>query len=173
VRNLYQSFRAVDIDSASFEAEKQIKYCPNLLQEIAKHKGAIMIGLTAGVFDVWNRSIKNSQAVHYLYGNQIFSDQKYFVTPLFKKLFAKALIEKGFNVTAVGDSIIDIPMLELAHNGYVVAHEKTNKAISHYFGLNNQTNIKQFLGDKHLYPIKQAKRLQYYGYYLSGKHTKR
>lgn len=159
VRNLYQSFKAVDIVSASVEAEKKIKHCPKLRQEIAKHEDAIVIGLTSGVLDVWNHSIANSQAAHHLYGNPIFSDQKYFVTPLFKKLFATTLIEKGFNVTAVGDSIIDIPMLELAHNGYVVAHEKTNKAVSHYFDLNNQTRIKQFLGDQHLYPIKQAKRL--------------
>ena len=159
VRNLYQSFKAIDIDSASIEAEKKIKYCCNLLQEIAKHKGAIVIGITSGVFDVWNRSIANSQVAQQLYGNQVFSDQKYFVTPLFKKLFAKSLIEKGFDVTAVGDSIIDIPMLELAHNGYVVAHEKTNKAVSHYFHLNKKTRVKQFSGDKHLYPIKQAKRL--------------
>lgn len=159
LKNLYQSFESIDIDSASIKAEKEIKYCHKINQEIAKHKGATVIGLTCGVLNIWNRSIAQSKAVQHLYGNPVFNDQKYFVTPLFKKLFVRALIKKGFHVTAIGDSIIDIPMLELAHNGYVVAHDKTNNAVSHYFDLNDQTRVKQLLGEKHLYPIKQQKRL--------------
>lgn len=159
VRDLYRSFKAIDVDLAFTEAERKIKYCHNLLQEISKHKDAVVIGITSGVFEVWDRSIASSQAAHQLYGNQVLGDQKYFVTPIFKKLFARSLIEKGFDVTAVGDSLIDIPMLEAAHNGYIVAHEKINKAVSNYFHINKETRVKQIFGDKHLYNIRQAKRI--------------
>ena len=78
-----------------------------------------------------------------LLGNTCKSEFEYLVTPLFKKEIASLLREKGKHVVAIGDSMIDIPMLEAADQGYLIAHEKLNKAVESYLTGVECTNIEQ------------------------------
>lgn len=72
-----------------------------------------------------------------------------------KNSCALAFQKNGIQVIAVGDSIIDIPMLEIANQGYIVAHKKLNLAAYQYFLGNPNSMIRQILTTQWQYPISQ------------------
>lgn len=67
-----------------------------------------------------------------------------YVTPYVKEKLVKRLKEMGKKVFALGDSIIDIPMLEEADIGIIVAMEKINKSVDNYISNNPNSKLFQF-----------------------------
>ena len=69
-------------------------------------------------------------------------------------------MDKGKHVVAIGDSMIDIPMLEAANKGYLVAHEKLNKAVESYLAESMCTNIEKMFEVGVSYDLKKCCELE-------------
>ncbi|HHI4990018.1 TPA: HAD hydrolase family protein, partial [Vibrio parahaemolyticus] len=122
---------------------QNINLSQSVFDYLANQKDSVVIGVTSGVFDIWNLINEKYKIFDVLLGNTCKSEFEYLVTPLFKKEIASLLREKGKHVVAIGDSMIDIPMLEAADQGYLIAHEKLNKAVESYLTGVECTNIEQ------------------------------
>ncbi|RIW12194.1 HAD hydrolase family protein, partial [Vibrio harveyi] len=143
VWNLYKKNSSIKVEEAANQSLQKIKLSQNLSSYLSSKKDSIVIGVTSGVFDIWSLVNEKHQIFDVLLGNSCKPEIEYLVTPLFKKEIANLLREKGKHVVAIGDSMIDIPMLEAANQGYLVAHEKLNKAVESYLAGIVCTNIEQ------------------------------
>ncbi|HDM8138078.1 TPA: HAD hydrolase family protein [Vibrio harveyi] len=143
VWNLYKKNSSIKVEEAANQSLQKIKLSQSLSSYLSSKKDSIVIGVTSGVFDIWSLVNEKHQIFDVLLGNSCKPEIEYLVTPLFKKEIANLLREKGKHVVAIGDSMIDIPMLEAANQGYLVAHEKLNKAVESYLAGIVCTNIKQ------------------------------
>ncbi|EJL6823156.1 HAD hydrolase family protein [Vibrio cholerae] len=129
------------VGESATQTLKNIKLSQSIFDYLTNQKDSIVIGVTSGVFDIWNLVNEKHQIFDILLGNICKPEIEYFVTPLFKKELSNLLRDKGKHVVAIGDSMIDIPMLEAANQGYLVAHEKLNKAVEAYLVETECTNI--------------------------------
>ncbi|MHA2799842.1 HAD hydrolase family protein [Vibrio harveyi] len=143
VWNLYKKNSSIKVEEAANQSLQKIKLSQSLSSYLSSKKDSIVIGVTSGVFDIWSLVNEKHQIFDVLLGNSCKPEIEYLVTPLFKKEIANLLREKGKHVVAIGDSMIDIPMLEAANQGYLVAHEKLNKAVESYLAGIVCANIKQ------------------------------
>lgn len=141
VWNLYKKNSSMKVGEAAVQTLRKIKLSQSLSNYLSSKKGSIVIGITSGVFDIWSLVNEKHQIFDVLLGNICKPEIEYLVTPLFKKEIANLLRDKGKHVVAIGDSMIDIPMLEAANQGYLVAHEKLNKAVEAYLAETECTNI--------------------------------
>lgn len=143
VWNLYKKKNPIKIEESVTLTVQNINLSQSVFDYLANQKDSVVIGVTSGVFDIWNLINEKYKIFDVLLGNTCKSEFEYLVTPLFKKEIASLLREKGKHVVAIGDSMIDIPMLEAADQGYLIAHEKLNKAVESYLTGVECTNIKQ------------------------------
>ncbi|HCG6401299.1 TPA: AAA family ATPase [Vibrio parahaemolyticus] len=143
VWNLYKKKNPIKIEESVTLTVQNINLSQSVFDYLANHKDSVVIGVTSGVFDIWNLINEKYKIFDVLLGNTCKSEFEYLVTPLFKKEIASLLREKGKHVVAIGDSMIDIPMLEAADQGYLIAHEKLNKAVESYLTGVECTNIEQ------------------------------
>ncbi|HBC3399201.1 TPA: HAD hydrolase family protein [Vibrio parahaemolyticus] len=141
VWNLYKKNSSIKVGEAANQTLQKIKLSQSLSNYLSSKKDSIVIGITSGVFDIWSLVNEKYQIFDVLLGNNCKSEIEYLVTPLFKKEIANLLRDEGKHVVAIGDSMIDIPMLEAANQGYLVAHEKLNKAVESYLAETVCTNI--------------------------------
>ncbi|EJC6861033.1 AAA family ATPase [Vibrio parahaemolyticus] len=143
VWNLYKKKNPIKIEESVTLTVQNINMSQSVFDYLANQKDSVVIGVTSGVFDIWNLINEKYKIFDVLLGNTCKSEFEYLVTPLFKKEIASLLREKGKHVVAIGDSMIDIPMLEAADQGYLIAHEKLNKAVESYLTGVECTNIEQ------------------------------
>ncbi|HCE2050718.1 TPA: AAA family ATPase [Vibrio parahaemolyticus] len=143
VWNLYKKKNPIKIEESVTLTVQNINLSQSVFDYLANQKDSVVIGVTSGVFDIWNLINEKYKIFDVLLGNTCKSEFEYLVTPLFKKEIASLLREKGKHVVAIGDSMIDIPMLEAADQGYLIAHEKLNKAVESYLTGVERTNIEQ------------------------------
>ncbi len=143
VWNLYKKKNPIKIEESVTLTVLNINLSQSVFDYLANQKDSVVIGVTSGVFDIWNLINEKYKIFDVLLGNTCKSEFEYLVTPLFKKEIASLLREKGKHVVAIGDSMIDIPMLEAADQGYLIAHEKLNKAVESYLTGVERTNIEQ------------------------------
>ncbi|PJC86014.1 hypothetical protein CSW98_10470 [Vibrio sp. HA2012] len=143
VWNLYKKKNPVKIEESVTLTVQNINLSQSVFDYLANQKDSVVIGVTSGVFDIWNLINEKYKIFDVLLGNTCKSEFEYLVTPLFKKEIASLLREKGKHVVAIGDSMIDIPMLEAADQGYLIAHEKLNKAVESYLTGVECANIEQ------------------------------
>jgi len=155
VAKLYRQFNPDDITAAIDFAASKINLSPHVCRLIKHQKNTHVIALTAGLLEVWATKIRTLPDVDAIFGNSLKPGQPYLVTPAFKKYVAQAFKAKGFTITAIGDSIIDIPMLEASHQAYIVAHSKINPTTQQYFENNPQTKIMQIFAHQWVYPVQQ------------------
>nr|PMK58523.1 hypothetical protein BCT97_09095 [Vibrio breoganii] len=141
VWNLYKKNNPMKVGESATQTLKNIKLSQSIFDYLANQKDSIVIGVTSGVFDIWSLVNEKHQIFDILLGNICKPEIEYLVTPLFKKELSNLLRDKGKHVVAIGDSMIDIPMLEAANQGYLVAHEKLNKAVEAYLAETECTNI--------------------------------
>lgn len=141
VWNLYKKHNPIKVGESATQTLKNIKLSQSIFDYLTNQKDSIVIGVTSGVFDIWNLVNEKHQIFDILLGNICKPEIEYLVTPLFKKELSNLLRDKGKHVVAIGDSMIDIPMLEAANQGYLVAHEKLNKAVEAYLAETECTNI--------------------------------
>lgn len=143
VWDLYKKENPMKVEGSAIQTLQKINISQNVFDYLTSQKDSVVIGVTSGVFDIWSLVNEKYRIFDVLLGNTCKSKIEYLVTPLFKKAIAKLLREKGKYVVAIGDSMIDIPMLEAANQGYLIAHEKLNKAVESYFAGMKCTNIEQ------------------------------
>ncbi len=147
---LYGIHSDAELHEAAVFASKRLILNDSLVNGICKANGAYVIGITSGVYGIWDIARKARQLFHTLLGCARFDEGMLLVTPLVKKAVVRLLQEQGKTVVAVGDSLIDMPMLEEADHGYLVAHEKLNTAVVSYLK-KRKTKIKQLKLSHHFY----------------------
>lgn len=151
---LYSQFDIQIRNEAAVTAKQQINISPDLEEVINQNKYSLVIALTAGLTEIWQPKVEDLGGVNSLFGNTSNLEPLFFVTPLFKKYFVDELKNNKLSVTAIGDSIIDVPMLESSDKGFIIAHNKINKTVMEYFK-NNESKIAQLFATEWHYPIKQ------------------
>ena len=147
------NFNTSDIEKAKEYALGRVQISGQVSEFINnKFKERCLIALTCGIFDIWNKLLKNNTV---LLGNYR-KEEDFFITPLLKKYITKEFKKNNISVAALGDSMTDIDMLSKADNAYVVAHQKLNDSLEKYFTKHQDSNIVQiFAGEK------QYKTMQY------------
>jgi len=133
-------------------AIKNQEYNNKLLENLSSLKNTTKIALTTGVGDAWYEINKQKHIFDFLVGKGLSKDYfNFYVTSKFKEEFTLALLVRGYTVTAVGDSIIDIGMLERADKGILVSMLKLDKRIVEYFDKNPNSKITQFSNNLYKY----------------------
>ena len=113
------------------------------------------MALTVGLLEVWQAKCTELSSIDAVVGNSVCALPDVLITPLFKKYVAQEFKNQGIYVIAIGDSIIDVPMLEFADEGYLVAHQKLNHAVMNYFSDCLNSSIVQVFATEYRYPIIQ------------------
>lgn len=143
VANLYAGKPLFQIKDAAKKAAAGLVLNKELSENINNLEGIFKIGITSGIFHVWQTVGDNSSLFDALFGSFHHNGEFMLVTPTVKKEVVNLLKNMGKTVYAVGDSIIDIPMLEEADFGFIVAHQKLNSAVKEYFKRSTKTKILQ------------------------------
>lgn len=131
-------------DSCSCAASKGIVN-ERLLADIRTQlDGVCVIGITSGIANIWSEIASKISFPQILIGKGRGKMNGYFVSMAAKYMLSVALKEMGKKVIAVGDSMIDVQMLETADIGLIVAGEKINSGVEKYFAaVGKDTRIKQ------------------------------
>jgi len=143
VARLYGSKKTSEIKAAAIKAKKTLRLSERMLS-IAHGipSGYFKLGITSGIYQIWELLLEDT-LFDSLIGCSNFADMTYLITPSVKREVVAQLKRKGKTVVAVGDSLIDIPMLEAADSGLIVAHEKLSNAVVEYFDRFPVTPIRQ------------------------------
>ncbi|SIO92499.1 hypothetical protein VSP9026_00110 [Vibrio spartinae] len=160
VWNMYKKQSPIKVEESANQALDNIYLSQNVFEYLRCQKDSVVIGVTSGVFDIWTLVNDKYKIFDVLLGNTSKPELEYLVTPYFKKAIAQRLRDKGKHVVAIGDSMIDIPMLEIANQGYLVAHEKLNKAVESYIARVGCTNIDQLFDVEVSYNLKRCCELE-------------
>jgi len=151
VQNIYANKDIKANKKASLDALKHVILCNDITQLINNSNNVYTLGLTSGVYEIWTLVSQKHKLFDNLIGNS--RDGDYFVTPSLKKQIVIELQNRKKKVCAIGDSMIDIPMLEVANDGYIIAHQKLNHAVVSYFQRIKKTRIQKFSRSTYCYDI--------------------
>jgi phosphoserine phosphatase len=104
-----------------------------LIEDI-KHNGVnyLSIGITSGIFRTWEKLKEKHGFPCIIAGGSNIKTDKIIVSRAVKYHLVKLLKKKRKYVIAIGDSIVDIDMLNEADKGFIVAQNKINKTIKTY-----------------------------------------
>lgn len=161
--SVYQFYRAnkqydaVVPDSRFYEsciyAASKAVFNDRLLTDVHTHKGRVCtIGITSGIANIWSEITSRLKFPQILVGKGRGKMNGYFVSTTTKYMLVEALKRMGKKVIAVGDSMIDVQMLETADNGFIVTGEKINSGVEAYFEtVGKNTNIKQLAYNSYKY----------------------
>ena len=99
-----------------------------LINDLKKIKNEwLIIALTTGMIDAWSLFNKEHELFDQIYG----FNREVIITPLVKKLVSKYL-KNSVTTIAIGDSIIDLGMINEADKGFLVSMQKLDKRIIYY-----------------------------------------
>jgi hypothetical protein len=143
--SLYGSKSAEEIFFAAKSAADQLILSAKILEILKSESRPTALGITSGIFPVWQNAQGIDKYLDSLLGSSLFQSPPRLVTPLVKKEFVHLLKAAGKRVVAMGDSMIDVPMLEAADLGLIVAHQKLDKAVDKHFASNQDTRIQQMI----------------------------
>lgn len=114
-----------------------------------KFSKCYLVFITSGATEVWDEILANLDIGdnYTLIGHRQNNFKEDYITDAVKYYIAMCLKELGFYVHAMGDSMLDIPMLSVANNGIIVAHTKKNSSVQKYIEqyYQNIPNLKQFI----------------------------
>jgi len=165
---LYQFYRAAKLyaekdismyESAStYAMGKAILNAP-LIEDIKNNSANYLsIGITSGILRTWEKLQEKYGFPSIIVGGSNIKTDKIIVSRAVKYYLTKILKEKGKYIIAVGDSMVDIDMLNEADKGFIVAQEKTSETIKTYLK-SEKTKIMQLDYNKLKYdgiPIKRS-----------------
>lgn len=134
VAALYGSKPHTGILSSAQHASNQLVINNNLLEILRSKKDVPKIAITSGVYSIWSQYVEANPIIQNLIGCSSLTDFTYLITPQVKRQVVLEMQKQGKRVIAIGDSMIDIPMLEVADQGVIVAHEKLNNSVNDYLG---------------------------------------
>jgi phosphoserine phosphatase len=140
----------------------------SLIEDI-KHNGGdyLSIGITSGILEVWKKVQEKYNFPCIITGGSNLKIDNIIVSKAVKFYLVKLLREEGKYVIAVGDSMVDIDMLNEAHEGFIIAQEKINTSIEAYFKT-IKTGIMQPEYNKNYYDDISIKRSIFYEHNLSS-----
>jgi soluble P-type ATPase len=148
--SLYQFYKANSIydtisnkyySACEFAAEN-VQINIDLIKDI-KSNNVSVIGLTSGIADIWDIKRAEMSFPNLIFGKSRTLDNNVYISGFVKLAVVKELHKRGKNVIAVGDSPIDIGMLEEADKGYIVALSKLSSGVERYIETHSNTKIKQ------------------------------
>lgn len=155
INRLYQSFSSDKLALAIKSALTKIAISPKIWSWMQSQSNGCVLALTVGLLEVWQAKCTELSSIDAVVGNSVCALPDVLITPLFKKYVAQEFKNQGIYVIAIGDSIIDVPMLEFADEGYLVAHQKLNHAVMNYFSDCLNSSIVQVFATEYRYPIIQ------------------
>jgi hypothetical protein len=148
----YQFFRVAKLYSekdlsiyesaCSYAVQEAVLNMP-LIEDI-KHNGDgfLSIGITSGILRTWEKVQEKHNFPTIIVGGSNLKTDRIIISRAVKYHLVKLLHEKRKYVIAVGDSIIDIDMLNEADRGFIVAQDTINKTIKTYLEM-GKTKIMQ------------------------------
>jgi len=158
--SLYQFFRAAKLYSqqspdvykrACVYAAERASLNWDLINDIKNNSaGYLSIGITSGIVETWMRIQEKSAFPHILIGGVNMNESNLIIARSVKYQLTKLLRRQGKYIIAVGDSAVDIEMLEEADKGFIVAREKINAGIEKYLH-GAHSNIMQLKYNKFIY----------------------
>lgn len=101
---------------------------------------ALTIGITTGVIEIWGEIRRNISYPRLLFGNSM--SETLIVSATTKRMLVEELRKMGKYVIALGDGTLDMPMLNAADKGFIVAESKLSKSVAVYFAT-HKTRIRQ------------------------------
>lgn len=155
VNRMLSAFSPKELELAAQKACDRIEMASQVVDLIKSGTHELTLALTSGLLEIWSHTLVNELQIDCSLGNSVM-DSRLIVTPAFKKAVVMALKSKGIRVTALGDSVIDIPMLEASDLGLLVAHSKLDKAVCSYLKQSDSSNLQQVFSTVHKYPIPQV-----------------
>jgi hydrogenase maturation factor len=173
---LYQFFRVAKLyaekdmltyeDASTYAMGKAVLNMP-LIEDI-KHNGLnyLSIGITSGILRTWEKLQEKYRFPCIITGGSNINVDKIIISREVKYQLVKNLKKKGKYVIAVGDSMVDIDMLNEADKGFVVAQNKINETINAYFK-SVKTKIMQLNYNKLQYDDIASKRSIFYEHNLT------
>lgn len=156
VESLYRACSHAEISKASHDALSKVILSNDVIEYMSPLHSHYILGVTSGVYEIWDLISKKYNLFDSLYGNTSSGFEGYLITPLLKKQLVVELQNRNKIVTAIGDSMIDVPMLETADNGYIVAHQKLNNAVVSYFEWMKGSQIKQLFCGAYNYDLNES-----------------
>ncbi|QLH74472.1 MAG: HAD hydrolase family protein [Methanomassiliicoccales archaeon] len=113
-----------------------------LINDVKLIHRCYFVGITSGLYKSWEIIRQSNGFPDVIIGGSNFNTDRLVVSDMLKGYIAKFLRERGKRVVAVGDSMNDYIMLEMADNSYVVATQKISSSLQTYL-LANRHSIKQ------------------------------
>ncbi|MCL1992766.1 MAG: hypothetical protein FWG66_07450 [Spirochaetes bacterium] len=143
VAKIYSKYSISDYKRASIYAMGKMQLNMHLVEDINKN-GAnyLSVGITSGVLGTWESVVEQYNFPSILIGGSNFNSDKYIISRAVKYYLVKLLKDTKKQVIAVGDSMVDFDMLNVADKGFLVAQEKINSKIKVIFE-NSKTDIMQ------------------------------
>lgn len=152
VAKKYTERSAAAFKSASAFALECAVINSRLIADIRNNmSGFLTVGITCGVRYTWDKMRQRLGFPDILIGGSHLKNDSYIISAYTKGRLAERLLAMGKHVVAVGDSPLDVEMLEVADKGFLVAQEKLNLGIEEYLLQKESTRIRQLCYSKHLY----------------------
>ncbi|KAF2161928.1 hypothetical protein M409DRAFT_27654 [Zasmidium cellare ATCC 36951] len=101
-----------------------------LLQQVAGSQSVRALVVTSGLRIIWERVLEQAELSHVVRAIGGGREKDYVVTPKIKAMIARVLKENGLYVLALGDSVIDLPMLLQADEAIVVTGDEKSRSKS-------------------------------------------
>lgn len=153
IANQYSLLKKTDYDFYCKKVAKEdIKLASDTIEYLKEeYSDFLAIGITSGIKDIWVNIQNYIKFPDLIIGGSYFPHDRYIISDDVKRIVAKILRDRGYYVVALGDSMIDIPMLYEANKGYIVAYERLNKSVQRELLYNKRINIKQWVFSKQHY----------------------
>ena len=144
-QDLYKKFKIIP-------AHTDYEYNDLVLKQIDKLKkyNYTVVGLTSGIYEIWKNINEQNNFFTALLGNDLNGEEIGIVSDFVKGYICELLKKQGYKVTAIGDSMCDIYMLEES-KGFIFAPGKVRPIVQNYFNHHKKTKIKQFLDNPYQY----------------------
>ncbi|MDE6690473.1 MAG: HAD hydrolase family protein [Clostridia bacterium] len=119
-----------------------------LVADVSKRE-CLTVGITTGLTEIWQPIAHGAGFPQLLFGNTM-GKTPLIVSATTKRMLVEELQKAGKTVIALGDGTLDMPMLEAADKGYVIAEAKLSKSVAKYLA-DKKPDIKQLSYSKFKY----------------------
>jgi len=113
-----------------------------LIDDVKGMSGCYFVGITSGLRKSWESIRQSCGFPDMIVGGSNINTDRWVISDMLKGYVAKSLKKHGKRVVAVGDSMGDRIMLEMADHSYVTAQEKISTSLQAYLR-DNHHSIKQ------------------------------
>lgn len=94
-------------------------------------ENVLTVGVTTGLTEIWEAVRKTVSFPQILIGNTV-QPTNLIISATAKRILVEELQKAGKKVIAIGDGVLDMPMLEAADGGFIVAEDKLSNSVIKY-----------------------------------------